>query len=229
MPATAGRMSSSTALSLVPVPSGRSAASTWCRTRTARRSCGTSRSTTSWSTSSRAASRSNDTSFRLSPPTGGRDSRGQSRPRRKSRGLDPFFETSSLLTERLGSNLSGPGTEVCGITSQGHPRTAFRRALERGNLVIAEIEAREVGQLDLSEALELTALVALRDRPRGDRYALRWLARWLEETPAMTLDEAVIVKAALAALGSPGHDEALAALRGMAQRATSPGAVGRLS
>jgi len=49
------------------------------------------------------------------------------------------------------------------MTAQGHPRTAFRRAIERGNLVVAEIEAREVGQLDLGEALELTALVA----PRG--------------------------------------------------------------
>jgi hypothetical protein len=37
-----------------------------------------------------------------------------------------------------------------------------RRALEPGNLVIAEIEARTVGNLDVHEALELTALVALK-------------------------------------------------------------------
>jgi hypothetical protein len=41
----------------------------------------------------------------------------------------------------------------------GPPRTASRRALERGNLVVAELEAREVGQLDLAEALELTRLL----------------------------------------------------------------------
>jgi len=29
-------------------------------------------------------------------------------------------------------------------TSQGHPRTIFRRALERGNLVLAEVTAREI-------------------------------------------------------------------------------------
>jgi hypothetical protein len=34
-----------------------------------------------------------------------------------------------------------------------------RRALEPGNLVVAEIETREVGKLDVGEALELTALV----------------------------------------------------------------------
>jgi hypothetical protein len=60
-------------------------------------------------------------------------------------------------------------------TSQGHARTAFRRALERGNLVVAEIEAREVGQLDLDEGLELTALVALRD-PRRRKCVRRALA-----------------------------------------------------
>jgi hypothetical protein len=40
-------------------------------------------------------------------------------------------------------------------------------ALEHGNIDVAEIEVREVGQLDLSKALELTALVALRDRELG--------------------------------------------------------------
>ena len=64
------------------------------------------------------------------------------------------------------------------MTSQGHPRAAFRRALERGNLVVAELEAHEVGQLDLDEALELTALVALRDASRRHVYAVRWLTRW---------------------------------------------------
>lgn len=98
------------------------------------------------------------------------------------------------------------------MTSQGHALATFRRALERGNLVAAELAAREAGGLGLSEALELTALVALRDRERGHRYALRWLARWLEEAGA-TLDDTVIVVGCLAALGGPSHHRALQALR----------------
>ena len=58
----------------------------------------------------------------------------------------------------------------------------FRRALERGNLLVVEATAREVGTIDLTDALELTALIALRDRPRGQRAGARWLQRWLDET-----------------------------------------------
>ena len=34
--------------------------------------------------------------------------------------------------------------------SQGHPRTIFRRTLERGNLVLAEVTAREIGRVTCS-------------------------------------------------------------------------------
>ena len=51
-------------------------------------------------------------------------------------------------------------------TSQGHPRTIFRRALERDNLVLAEVTAREIGRVTIAEALELTAVVA-RKQPNG--------------------------------------------------------------
>jgi hypothetical protein len=125
-------------------------------------------------------------------------------------------------TERLGSHLFRPQERSAHTTSQGHPRAAFRRAIERGNLVSAELEAREAGRLDLGEALELTALVALRDRPRSRRLAARWLRRWLEERPAPLIDEAVMVAGSLAALGGPLHTEALAALRQL-QASEAPG------
>jgi len=35
---------------------------------------------------------------------------------------------------------------------RGHPRTIFRRALERGNLVLAEVTAREIGRVTIAEA-----------------------------------------------------------------------------
>jgi hypothetical protein len=44
------------------------------------------------------------------------------------------------------------------VTAQGHPRAIFKRAIERGNLVVAEMAAREVGQLSLEEALRLVVL-----------------------------------------------------------------------
>jgi hypothetical protein len=48
------------------------------------------------------------------------------------------------------------------LTAQGHPRAIFKRAIENGNVVIAEMAAREVGRLTLAEALALTALVVQR-------------------------------------------------------------------
>jgi hypothetical protein len=102
------------------------------------------------------------------------------------------------------------------VTSEGHPRTVFRRALERGNVLVAETTAREVGHIDLREAIELTALVALTNRARGERYAVRWLGRWLDAADEVTLDEIVLVAGALAALGGPGHRPALELLRSLA-------------
>jgi hypothetical protein len=39
------------------------------------------------------------------------------------------------------------------MTAQGHPRAIFSRAIENGNLVVAEQVAREVPNLTLEEAL----------------------------------------------------------------------------
>jgi hypothetical protein len=38
------------------------------------------------------------------------------------------------------------------LIAQGHPRSIFNRAVERGNLVIAEATARELGSLTLESA-----------------------------------------------------------------------------
>jgi hypothetical protein len=91
----------------------------------------------------------------------------------------------------------------------------FRRALEHGNLMVAEVTAREVGHIDLREALELTALIALSDRPRSRRVAARWLQRWLDESASPSIDEVAMVVGCLAALGGPRHDDSLAVLRAL--------------
>ena len=109
----------------------------------------------------------------------------------------------------------GPNAPFDSARRKCQARAIFKRAIERGNLLVAEVTAREVGPLDLSEALELTALVALRNRERSQRFAVRWLARWIEETEP-TLEEVVMVAGCLAALGGPGHAAALEALRAAA-------------
>jgi hypothetical protein len=42
------------------------------------------------------------------------------------------------------------------MTAQGNPRTVFRRAIDHGNLLLAETSVRETGVVGLSEALDLT-------------------------------------------------------------------------
>jgi hypothetical protein len=37
------------------------------------------------------------------------------------------------------------------LTAQGHPRAIYKRAIERGNVVVAEMAAREVGNPSLEE------------------------------------------------------------------------------
>jgi hypothetical protein len=86
--------------------------------------------------------------------------------------------------------------------------------------VVTEHTARQVGHVDLREALELCALIATHNRDRGARAGTRWLTRWLEQ-PSDTppIDEAAMVAAALAALGGPAHHDALRSLRAVAERA----------
>jgi hypothetical protein len=109
------------------------------------------------------------------------------------------------------------------VTPQRHPGAIFKRAIERGNLFSAEMVARELGRLSLSDSLALTALAAQKDPGRRSRYAVRWLRRLLEEDPNLTLEEAQLAAAALAALGTHAHVGALATLSAMAERAARQG------
>lgn len=80
------------------------------------------------------------------------------------------------------------------------------------------VTALELGRLDLTDALGLTALTALKDRPRSRRLAARWLERRLAEAKAPTIDDdAAMMVGLLAALGGASHEPALAMLRGLGQ------------
>src|SRR5262249_17448697 len=94
----------------------------------------------------------------------------------------------------------------------GHPRTIFKRAIEKQSLVIAEATAREIQPLSLCEALELVALVAQQEPRRFDGYAIRWLSLYLEASPR-PLHEAEVVVRCLASLPGAKPEQALRVLR----------------
>lgn len=88
----------------------------------------------------------------------------------------------------------------------------------RGNLrmavALSRDYAREKGHpIPLGAALMLLPLVARASAVEYDAYALRWLARWITETPAATVARAVEVAAALADL--PRDPDAFELLREM--------------
>jgi hypothetical protein len=110
------------------------------------------------------------------------------------------------------------------VTAQGHPRAIFERAIERGNLLVAETTLRtEIPRPTLVDLLELTALIAQKDPKRHAPVAARWLQRWLDAFDDATIYDVALAASALQALGSRHHRHAMAALRGMAEEATGRG------
>lgn len=106
------------------------------------------------------------------------------------------------------------------MTAQGHPRAIYQRAIERGNLLVAEATLRELGRPTPTELLELTALIAFKQPERFGRVAARWLQRWLEASADATLEDAALAASLLRALGGRHHGQALSTLRDMAEQAT---------
>jgi hypothetical protein len=104
-------------------------------------------------------------------------------------------------------------------TSQGHPRSIFRRALEHDNLALAEVTAREIGRVTIGEGLELTALVARKQPERYGRFAARWLCVYLEEHERATLEDVTLLSSSLQSLAMPeNHASALVILTKAARK-----------
>jgi hypothetical protein len=84
-----------------------------------------------------------------------------------------------------------------------NPRIELDGALRRGNLTHAVALAAELAEdqrrpLDLATALRFLPVVAA-EQPRSyDGWALRWLARWINETRGATIGHAAEVACALA-------------------------------
>jgi hypothetical protein len=82
--------------------------------------------------------------------------------------------------------------------------------------MVAKATAKEIGRL--SDALELTLLIARKDPRRHPRVAARWLRRYLDEHHETTIDEAALVAWSMAALLGREHETAVETLRAMAKR-----------
>jgi hypothetical protein len=84
------------------------------------------------------------------------------------------------------------------------PKVELAGALEQGNLDTAIILAKEVvedhGQVELRTALGFLPLVADQRPDEYDRWAAKWLVRWLSEARSPTIDGAAEVAATLADL-----------------------------
>jgi hypothetical protein len=104
------------------------------------------------------------------------------------------------------------------VTAQGHARTQYRRAIERKNLMGAEIALREMGAVDLLAALDYVALLAELRPAKAPRAAVRWHGRLETEAPMLMLSESALALAALIAL-CQGDREALGLLRRLVRRA----------
>jgi hypothetical protein len=107
------------------------------------------------------------------------------------------------------------------LTAQGNPRATYQRAIERGNLLVAETTLRELGRPTLLELLDLVVLIAFKAPQRHGRVSARWLLRWLQQHDQATIEDAALAAACLAALAGPWHQTALATLRNMAEAGTS--------
>jgi hypothetical protein len=81
-------------------------------------------------------------------------------------------------------------------------------------VVAALAAARELPQISLEDALELTLLIARKDPSRHSRVAARWLQRLLEEDPEATIEEAALAASSLVALTGVGYREAAQAGHG---------------
>jgi hypothetical protein len=109
---------------------------------------------------------------------------------------------------------SGPDWRA--VTAQGNPRAIFKRAIERGNLMLAEATARELGRITLDEALSLLFLYAEKEPAKYERAALRWLGRYVTEGKAVSVLKAQLALVALSELRAGEREAAGKLLKGLA-------------
>jgi hypothetical protein len=104
------------------------------------------------------------------------------------------------------------------MTSQGTAHGRFTRAIRDRHIRLAEMAAREMGELALADALDFCLLLAEADPERWPRASARWLGRLIIESPAITLNEVMLAAAAMQGLQGPDATLARQTLRALAAR-----------
>jgi hypothetical protein len=104
------------------------------------------------------------------------------------------------------------------MTSQGTAHGRFQRAIRDRDLRRAAMAARELGHVSLADALALTLLAADLDDECWPRAAGRWAGRFIVESPAVTISEALLATAAVAGLAGPDRPLARETIRQLASR-----------
>src|SRR5262245_58265978 len=99
------------------------------------------------------------------------------------------------------------------MTSQGSPHGRFQRACERGNLLDAELAAKELGYVSLPNALRLVCLYAAADSEKFDAAAVKFLGRLIADRRDTTLGSVQLAAAALAELRTWRREAAVETLR----------------
>ena len=112
------------------------------------------------------------------------------------------------------------------MTSPGTPQGRFAQAIRDRHLWRAIMAAYELEHVTLENALELVLLAAEDGDDRWPRFAARWHARFVSETPGIGAAESALVLAAASALGGPLSEPAAEILR-RALRATRSGRLNR--
>jgi hypothetical protein len=104
------------------------------------------------------------------------------------------------------------------MTTQGSAHGRFTGAIRARNLFQAEVALRELRDVSLLDALDYLDLLAEQRPEKLEQAALRWHGRLELEAGVLTLAEAQLALAALAALCG-GQRDAVLILRRLLRRA----------
>jgi hypothetical protein len=107
------------------------------------------------------------------------------------------------------------------MTSQGTAHARFQRAIRGGHLLNAEMAARELGALSLSDSLALVLLYQREGNEKFERAARRWI-RCVQIDRSLRHREVELLRGALGALGTRFDPVALDVLLGTCRELRLP-------